>query len=170
MLTQEEWRAIPGFDGYEVSDLGRVRSWRPWHGSVGPRILTPQEDRGYLGVTLVKPGERRRLTYKVHRLVMLAFVGPLPQGMQTRHLDDDGRNNALTNLAYGTPSENGYDRVRNGGHPYAARSHCGSGHPYGDSPRLARNGARVCRECDRAHSRAYRRRMREASVSLEAAS
>lgn len=37
MFTQEElaaerWLPIAGFDGYEVSDLGRVRSWRPLNG------------------------------------------------------------------------------------------------------------------------------------------
>ena len=33
--TAEEWRPIPGIPGYEVSDLGHVRSWKQ-HGNPRP--------------------------------------------------------------------------------------------------------------------------------------
>lgn len=32
MPSDEQWRPIPGFDGYEVSDKGRVRSYLRTHG------------------------------------------------------------------------------------------------------------------------------------------
>ncbi|NIH98089.1 hypothetical protein FHU31_005095 [Mycolicibacterium fluoranthenivorans] len=62
----------------------------------------------YLRVTL-KSGERQR-RIKVHHLVLLAFVGPRPPGLHALHCDDDPLNNHLSNLRYGTPSENQHDR------------------------------------------------------------
>ena len=112
----ETWRGIPGFDGYEVSDLGRVRSyWAAgrnggtgnWHLSSRPqRILRPQPNgSGYLRVLLV--GESESVRYAVHHLVLLAFDGPPPTPRhQTNHLDGDKTNNALSNLAWATCSEN----------------------------------------------------------------
>lgn len=50
----------------------------------------------------------------VHRLVLETFVGPMPQGLQVRHLDGDPKNNHLVNLAYGSAKENAADRDRHG--------------------------------------------------------
>jgi hypothetical protein len=50
----------------------------------------------------------------VHQLVLLAFRGPCPSGMECLHNDDVKNNNELTNLRYGTRSENNKDRVRTG--------------------------------------------------------
>lgn len=114
---------MPGYEGlYEVSDLGRVRSHdRMVHlGGVGNggsflkpgRILKPIPARwGRLQVRLCANGEQR--PYQVHRLVMAAFVGPCPDGLRVLHWDDDPDNNQLSNLRYGTQSENMHDRVRN---------------------------------------------------------
>jgi DNA-binding transcriptional regulator YiaG len=48
----------------------------------------------------------------VHRLVMLAFVGPCPAGHEVRHINGDPSDNRLVNLRYGTRSENQKDRAR----------------------------------------------------------
>ncbi|WP_439621469.1 HNH endonuclease signature motif containing protein [Gemmata sp.] len=61
---------------------------------------------------LYRAGKRRRVN--VHRLILEAFVGPCPLGMETRHLDGDRLNNRLDNLAWGTPAENAADRIRHG--------------------------------------------------------
>ncbi len=50
----------------------------------------------------------------MHRLVLEAFVGPCPEGMQCRHLDGNRSNNHIDNLAWGTPKENCADRGRHG--------------------------------------------------------
>lgn len=42
----------------------------------------------------------------VHTLVMLAFKGPCPANMEILHMDHNPANNVLTNLKYGTRSEN----------------------------------------------------------------
>ena len=48
--------------------------------------------------------------YSVHRLVLEAFVGPMPEAMETRHLDGNPANNCLDNLRYGTRAENEADK------------------------------------------------------------
>lgn len=151
----ERWLPVPGYDGYEVSDLGQVRSWHPWRGTPVPRILaTTADGKGYHGVALCR--DRVATTKRVHALVLLAFVGPAPTGQATRHLDGDPGNNALSNLAYGTYSENNADKVRHGTDHYARRSSCALGHPF-DAANTYFDGrsGRRCRTCARARSAAY---------------
>ena len=116
----ETWRPIPGFEGYEVSDLGRVRSFRR-HGGRGrglvnaPRIKkTHPGAAGYLSVTLQRPDGNRCSKYHVHALVAAAFLGPRPDGMQVAHADGDRLNARLDNLRYATASENAEDKRRHG--------------------------------------------------------
>jgi len=86
-IAPETWRAIPGHDGYEASDLGRIRSvdkkiwirnrweyycWRSYRG----RVLKTPRNGNYLRAKL---GEHDN-GYDVHTLVMLAFHGPRPKG------------------------------------------------------------------------------------------
>lgn len=107
---QEEWEAIEGFAGYEVSNCGKVRSYfkrgerggTRWHISDMPqRILKPSCDpRGYLGVTLCANGEKYRK--RIAALVALAFLGPCPAGQEICHSDGDKQNNCQENLRYDT--------------------------------------------------------------------
>lgn len=116
----EAWRPIPGFEGYEVSDLGRVRSFRR-HGGRGRGLVetgrikkTHQGAAGYLCVTLQKPDGNRCSKYAVHSLVAAAFLGPRPEGMQVAHFDGDRLNARLDNLRYATALENAEDKRRHG--------------------------------------------------------
>ncbi len=101
----ERWLAVPGFEGlYEVSDQGRVRSRE--------RLLRPsRQKRGHMLAHLGSSAQRY-----VHRLVLEAFVGPAPKGMECRHLNGDPADNRLENLAWGTRFENFADRTRLGEH------------------------------------------------------
>lgn len=118
MYDVEEWREVPGFDGwYDVSDRGRVRSWRGnWRGSAEarsdePRILVPYANRkGYLLVALYLPGAGRS-TVLVHRAVALAFIGPCPEGMQVCHNNGDPSDNTPSNLRYDTQAANLAERI-----------------------------------------------------------
>jgi hypothetical protein len=68
---------------------------------------------GYRNVSLRREG--KSYNRYVHRLVLEAFVGPCPKGMQSRHFPDkDTSNNALTNLQWGTPKQNQDDRITHG--------------------------------------------------------
>ena len=116
----ETWRAIPGFEGYEVSDLGRVRSFRR-HGGRGIGLMTtPREKKtrpnsaGYLVVTLQKPNGEGWGVYRIHSLVAAAFLGPRPDGMQVAHADGNRVNGRLSNLRYATPLENAKDKSLHG--------------------------------------------------------
>lgn len=119
-MDTEVWQQIPGAPNYDVSNHGRVRSWcRPRKFMKGttrsdrPRLMRLQRsDRGYYSVGLfIHAVVTRR---RVHQLVLEAFVGPCPPGMETRHLDGDRGNNRLGNLAWGTKIENSRDRDRHG--------------------------------------------------------
>ena len=101
----ERWRTVPGFEGkYEVSDFGRVRSLS-YKGGTKTMILSLARTRdGYLRARLNKNSK----TYHrlVSRLVYEAFVGPIPEGMQVNHINEDKTDNRLENLNLMTPKEN----------------------------------------------------------------
>ena len=67
-------------------------------------------------------GGRKQRAFGVHQLVLMAFVGPMPAGFQGRHLDGNGLNNAVGNLAWGTCLENQCDRARHGTTNQGARN------------------------------------------------
>lgn len=107
------WKVIPGHPDYEVSDEGEVRSNK----QATPRILKPhRQGRGlkYLKVNLWCGSRDKRKQAKVHQLVAEAFLGPCPEGCHVRHLDGDPSNNHVSNLAYGTQSENENDKLQSG--------------------------------------------------------
>src|SRR5574337_576144 len=106
----ELWSPIEGYDGYEVSSHGRVRSFK----CGAPQILKPGKlPSGHLQVLLYREGALPR-SFKVHRLVLLNFVGPPAPGQICRHLDGDPTNNHEDNLCWGTYAENEADAVRHG--------------------------------------------------------
>ena len=111
---KESWKRIPSAPNYEVSDFGNVRSFY----RIKPYLLKPQPHKqGYLQVSIVVDGKRRTRT--IHTLVMEAFVGSPPIGMCVRHKDDDCSNNALTNLEYGTHTDNMRDKHKSGTNAFA---------------------------------------------------
>lgn len=154
----EQWRPVIDWEGfYSVSDLGRVRSearvislcdgrTRRIH----QKILNPTQSPVTKRMNLVLcNGPEQRVSVTVDRLVMDAFVGPRPEGLERLHWDDDPANNALSNLRYGTQSENQYDAVRNGRHACANRQHCPQKHPYDEANTYVYRGRRNCRTCAR---------------------
>jgi hypothetical protein len=154
----ETWRPIPGYEGrYDVSDQGRVRSWLGWGKPVPHVLACDRSSLGYVRVTLHLSG--RQSTITVHRLVMQAFVGPPPEGLEVRHLDGDRTNNRLSNLRYGTASENMQDRIRHGNNQSLNKTHCPVGHPYDEANTwISSDGGRHCRACQRDRQRARRAR------------
>ena len=67
---------------------------------------------GYFQVSLSRDGKPENTT--AHSLVMRAFVGECPDGMEVRHLDGCRTNCKLSNLAYGTYAENSADKNLHG--------------------------------------------------------
>ena len=158
----EIWRDIPGYEGiYQVSDHRRVKSLsRMVQGRFGTRThagrILKQTDNGdgRLRVSLSSPNGKSKK--QVHRLVLEAFVGPCPEGMECCHWDDNPQNNHLSNLRWDTRSANRIDRLRTGRDSNARKTHCLNGHILQD-PNLmgwAKGiGRRQCLACDRARSK-----------------
>lgn len=107
----ERWLPVAEYGNlYEVSDLGRVRTRRR-KGSKGG-LLRPGLSADHLTVALYMDGvPRSRL---VHHLVLEAFVGPRPPGMEGCHGPGGSLVNRLDNLRWDSPSANQMDRVRDG--------------------------------------------------------
>lgn len=155
----ENWRPVPGYSAYEVSDLGRVRSvsridaaGKRRRGRM--RSLTTMHS-GHLSVTL--RGEEGRRRFLVHHLVLMAFVGPRPVGMEACHWNDKPSDNRLVNLRWDTRSANQLDSVRNGTHHVARRTHCPQGHEYTpENTYMYPGNRRACRECRRQYREAHR--------------
>lgn len=158
---EERWLPVVGFEGrYEVSDLGRVRSL--------PRIVTYSVVDYRNGVTrmvsypvdgtVLRPAAQksghmyvnlgRSVTRRVHRLVLTAFVGLCPEGMEGCHRNSDPSNNALSNLRWGTSTDNKADMV-------AADRHA----------RGTRMPTAVLTEATAAQALALRGKMSQASIS-----
>ena len=162
MGQRERWMPVVGYEGlYEVSDLGGVRSLprldRKGRRVKGGLMRTPRHQFGYPMVMLKVDGKAKTRT--VHSMILEAFVGPRPEGHHARHLDGNPENSTLSNLAWGTRSENQQDMARHGraGRYQAAKTECPQGHEYTEENtyryrRKKRNGEgfneeRACKTC-----------------------
>lgn len=112
----EEWRGVPGWPRYEVSDIGRVKR-RAGVGRRFTRLLSPKfSPKGYMRVTLCSGGVAKGFT--LQRVVALAFLGPAPSSRhEVAHLDGVKANCAATNLAWKTPKEDAMDKWLHGTQP-----------------------------------------------------
>ena len=163
----ERWLPTVGYEGcYEVSDQGGVRSLdrtverRGARARLAGKRLSPSDAHpsGHLYVHLYQNGHGA--THQVHRLVMAAFVGPCPDGMEVRHLNGDPADNRLVNLTYGTRAENARDQVEHGVHNKASLKACQHGHEFTPENTYLNNGRRVCVTCRREYKRQWRKRRR----------
>lgn len=140
----ENWTTHSEHPDILVSDLGRVA-----------RLLktdTPSK-RGYARVN-IKNRFGVNVVRLVHQLVLEAFVGPRPPGALTRHINDDGMDNRLTNLRWGTTRENVEDAFLNGGR--ALVKECSLGHRI-EGANLQGKGRR-CKACNQERAQAHRQK------------
>jgi hypothetical protein len=150
--STEYWRQSP-FEGLQISDHGRLRD--PASGEI-------IETKAYA----TKPGGSRYMRFRkryLHEMVLTTFDRPARLGEQCRHLNGNSLDNRLENLAWGTPSEDNYDRVSHGTHQHAKRDNCKYGHPL-DGKVFNEDGSvkqRICLTCRRAHNRRMKEKARE---------
>ena len=141
IMNQEIWKNIPGYEQYQVSNLGNIRSldryitqkrckFNDHHynrfmkgKNLKPYIVLSNNKYPHYSVTL-----SMRKKFLVHRLVLLTFAGSCPQGMECCHNDGNGLNNRLDNLRWDTPKNNQLDRHKHGTIAYG--HFCGSNHPF----------------------------------------
>ena len=112
-MVTEIWETVKGYEGlYEVSNEGRVRSLdhevpngaNSFRIAKGRVLRQRVNSNGYLRVCLCK--ENKRKDFYVHRLVVEAFIGAIPNGLEVNHIDMNRANNNLANLEIVTNSEN----------------------------------------------------------------
>lgn len=122
----EEWKEIPDYPNYEVSNMGRVRSktrtiTQSKNKKIYRRVMketylkTRKQNSGYLTVWLCKDGISKAFT--VHRLVALCFLPYDDSNKDVNHKDGNKTNNCLSNLELTSRSENISHAYKVLGHP-----------------------------------------------------
>ena len=99
---KEEWRDIPGYNGwYQISDWGRIRTWRA-NGARGARLKEPKvikvNTTQRLATVCLTADDANRTRYGVMRLMAEVWLGGLPPGMRTIHKDGNIENNSRWNI------------------------------------------------------------------------
>ena len=129
----ERWLPVVGYEGrYEISNHGRVRSLDrriPNTRGSGTRLIKgtlviPHGcgwKRRYLFVRLSKEGKQKN--FYVHTLVLEAFIGPCPEGMEACHGANRHTDNSLQNLSWGTKGQNMQDKIRDQTTLHGERNH-----------------------------------------------
>jgi hypothetical protein len=122
------FRDIPGAHGYCASSCGDIWSsltfhktkFTGWH-KLKPARIPTTHGRTYLVVDIRKDGIKRQ--WSVHSLILEAFIGRRPEGMEGCHFPDpDPTNNNLSNLRWDTPSGNNRDKVFQGTHQLGSKN------------------------------------------------
>ena len=101
---EEIWKDIDGFNGYQVSNLGRIKSLKK---SNVPIIMKQQLTRkGYYNVHITA-NDGSRKSCQVHRLVLKTF-NPCDNmdNLEVNHIDENKTNNCLSNLEWSTRIQN----------------------------------------------------------------
>ena len=108
MEEKEIWKDVPNLDGYQVSNLGRIKMLEytmkmPNGGNKHYKEkIKPQEKtrNGYLRVKCYKDKQTKR--YLIHRLVAMAFLDNPNNYPQVNHKDENKENNRADNLEWCT--------------------------------------------------------------------
>lgn len=103
IMENEIWKTIEGFEDYQVSNFGRVKSLKRGKESI---IKPSINNHGYYHIGLCGIGKRK--TIDVHKLVAIAFLNHKPCGFRlvVNHKDFNRLNNHVNNLEIVTTREN----------------------------------------------------------------
>ena len=130
MVKEEIWKDIPNYEGYQVSNLGNVRTFnkttytkkhgvRHWKNRVLKQKwckATSNSNRYDARVNLWKEGKEK--TFLVARLVAIVFLDNLEyEKMTVNHIDGNPKNNCVENLEWCTRKENIQKGFENGLYP-----------------------------------------------------
>ena len=122
---EEIWKNVDGYEGYQVSNLGRIRTYnkKTYTSKHGERhwknkILKPKVGKDKcLRVELWKNGKHK--TYLLHRLVANAFLeNKINTNLTINHKDGNRLNNCVSNLEWITRADNIRHAFNNGLMPY----------------------------------------------------
>ena len=110
MEMVEIWRDVKGYEGYEVSNFGNVRSYRKRNSKqfyeTPHHIKANKTGRCGSYLHFYASNEIGRVRLLVHRVVANAFLDNLNGKPEVNHKDKNGHNNCVSNLEWVTSSEN----------------------------------------------------------------
>lgn len=115
----EIWKDISGFPGYQVSNLGNVKSNKKLASKtiiLKPIFVKSYREIGYYKVSLHSGpfGSCKKIPALIHRLVASAFI-PNPSNKPcVNHKDNNKGNNKADNLEWVTIAENNLHAYRSG--------------------------------------------------------
>lgn len=113
--AEEKWLPVPSWEKfYCVSDLGRIWSMHQY----GRFTIGMQVQDGYRVMKLRDNGRQAHAC--VHRIVLEAFVGPCPAGMEACHNNGIPDDNRLPNLRWDTAQSNQADKLKHGTARYSS--------------------------------------------------
>lgn len=99
-MEQEIWKDVEGFNGYQISNLGRVKSYY----NNTTIIRKTSVVCGYKHLMLSK--NKKKYNFYIHKLVANAFI-PNPENKpEVNHIDGNKLNNNISNLEWVTRKEN----------------------------------------------------------------
>ncbi len=102
----EEWKIIEEFSDYQISNFGRVKSFKVHNGSNERILKLKKTSKGYFAAMLYIKDKKRK-TYLVHRLVLEAFKPEHSfEKNMCNHIDGNKQNNYVNNLEWCTHTEN----------------------------------------------------------------
>ena len=100
----EIWIKAKNYSNYEVSNLGRLKTFN-WKGTGKESIIKPAKDkRGYLR-TVLKGDDGISKTIKVHRIVLNSF-NPTNEVLEVNHKNGIKDDNRIENLEWCTRKQN----------------------------------------------------------------
>ena len=101
---------IRGYEEYSAMEDGRI-----WSSKRGKFLSTSKDHNGYYRTSIQH--NKKSMGVPIHKLVLLAYVGSCPDGMECRHLNGIRTDNHIDNLEWNTHSKNMKDRKKHGTHP-----------------------------------------------------
>lgn len=104
-------KTIKGFPDYSITKDGQI-----WSNITHRWLSLTISGTGYPTVILYNRELKTKKQFSVHQLVLSAFTGPCPKGMECRHLNSIRKDIRLNNLKWGTRKENHQDAIKLGTH------------------------------------------------------
>lgn len=102
---EEHWNPIQDFTNYHISTFGNIKN------IITNKFLKPCNKAGYYHVSLVNSTSRK--SFKIHRLVAIAFISNPENKPEVNHKDKNKLNNHINNLEWTTRAENNLHRCKN---------------------------------------------------------
>lgn len=117
---QEIWKDIEGFENYQISNLGRIKSKERIVSNFCRTYVKKEEilkthvmKTGYLAIVL-RDKEQKKHLLKIHRLIAENFIPNPNNYTQVNHIDGNKTNSSIENLEWCTPSQNTRHAIKNG--------------------------------------------------------